>query len=70
MSIGTSTDPQGTSIPTNSSITIAADGTALVAWFDGSNTVYSYASAPYSSWSSKATLTSGTRFAVSLALGY
>jgi hypothetical protein len=56
--IGTSTNSTPTASGSNTNVTIAADGTALVLWFDGTNLKYSYASYPYASWTD-ATLTTG-----------
>ena len=63
--ISTSTSAVATAIGNNTLATIASDGTALTTWFDGTNQKYSYASSPYSSWTTN-TLTTGARFAASL----
>lgn len=63
--INTSTDPGATGNTPNNLVTIANDGTALCAWFDGTNQQVSYASAPYNSWT-ETQLMSFHRFATSM----
>jgi len=63
--INTSADPAATANTPNQLVTLANDGTALVAWFDGTNQQVSYAAAPYTSWTS-AQIASFHRFAASM----
>jgi hypothetical protein len=55
--IGTSTKAFATMIGNNSAVFITDDGTALVLWFDGTNTKFSYASSPYTSWTAGTLIT-------------
>lgn len=64
--ISTSTNSVATQLGNNTLVQVASDGTALVIWFDGTNQKFSYASSPYSSWTTT-TLTSGSRFAAASA---
>jgi hypothetical protein len=61
MSINTSTSAAATAVGNNTLVCIASDGTALVAWYDGTNQQVSYAAAPYSSWT-QAQLQAAFRF--------
>src|SRR5580765_4233786 len=60
-----STDPAATKIGANTLVTLASDGTAGVAWFDGTNQQFSYASSPYSSWTTTQ-IAAFHRFAISM----
>lgn len=52
MSISTSTSAFATDMVANNSVTFASNGTVGVVWYDGTNLKFSYASSPYTSWTS------------------
>lgn len=52
MAIGTSTNANSTPLGTSNAVTFASNGTASVVWYDGTNVKVSYASSPYTSWTS------------------
>jgi|SRR5579859_238731 len=65
--IGTGTTTADPSIMSNTGVIIASDGTACVVWHDGTNQNFSYAAAPYTSWTTHV-LQSGDTLTASIAL--
>lgn len=56
--ISTSTNANATAYSAGQLVAVSASGDALVVWYDGSNVKWSYASSPYSSWTTASLITS------------
>lgn len=56
--ISTSTNANATAYSPAQLVAVSASGDALVVWYDGSNVKWSYASSPYSSWTTASLITS------------
>src|SRR5581483_9876592 len=59
MSIGTSTGADPLALGTSNAVTFASNGTCCVLWYDGSNIKMSYASSPYTSWTTSTVSSAG-----------
>lgn len=65
--ISTSTNALASAYTPSQLVALSASGDVLVVWFDGSNVKWSYASSPYSSWTTATLLTSiGSRWQAGL----
>jgi hypothetical protein len=63
--VGTSTTANATAQGQCQLVTLASDGTACVLWCDGTNQKFSYASSPYTSWTTTTLNTGATAWLLS-----